>query len=465
MITDKSVGDRQSHTSGQSRPFQRDVGRAQTIIYEFLLEIVNTWPPEAVLKEFKQLFIHHTDTISSSTLPSLYEIVFSNHEEEFLNTLKRSCYILINNWDLIRNRKPIRDLIQLFHDPIIHRPTVSPTLKRLRTWLCKFVNSQDFQELQLFATRYDIETKTHWTERYTSYLLVSQYVNLDNPIEQRRAARALSIQLREKFKFDLAMYSARSQSAKANPSIFHNPTGLGDEALRLIKAIVARRGTFSYVNLANIFINQTQNLSYQDFKQSLVDYLAFSVMNNEFTSTLKKQLSDKLSALYPEHHQKPLSSALLLRTCNRVIEYLTTEDHYSPAPLFITLLTKSGPITPVIILLKTILICPYTRTQLEARIAELIRYYQEYPEEDCQWIVNFFEVFSVTTAIYTENVEYSLVHMDRQYTDHPQEMNWKAYLDTCRIFSQMKHNGSPVQDLELLETKALDVLPEELEQA
>jgi hypothetical protein len=460
-IRDQSAGDRQVRPVKKPKAFQRDVTKSQEVIYDYLLEIVNHWSPEDVLQEFKHLFIHHTNTLSSATLPSLYEIVFANQEEEFRNTLKRSCYILINNWDLVRNHKSIQALIQLFQDPIIYRSTMSPTLKRLRGWLKNFIAGKDFQELQLFTARYEVNQKVHWAERYTSYLLVPQYINLENPVEQRRAARTLSRKLKEKFKFDLAMYTAHSQ----NPSrqkFYANPTGLGDETLRLIKAIVARRNVFSYANLANIFLNQTRQLTYQEFKVSLVDYLVFSVTNPEFTKTLRSQLTEKLNALYTEHHDKLINDALLLRTCNRVIEYLLTENYREPSSLFIVLLSNSGPITLVIVLLKLVLICHYTRTQLEARIADLIRYYKDYPEEECQWVVYFFEVFNVVMAIYTENIEYSLVYMSQRYPEHQPEINWKTYLDACRIFSQIKKTLITEQELERLELKALEVLSEEI---
>ncbi|HHP7244895.1 MAG TPA: hypothetical protein ACFE0H_09440, partial [Elainellaceae cyanobacterium] len=252
--------------SVKTRWSQRDVLLAQETIYDYLLKVVKTWSPDEVLDEFKHLFIYHSNTTGSALLPALYEIVFSNQEHEFRNTLKRSCYILINNWDISRNHDYIQQLIELFSDAVVERYTPSPTLKRLRSWLKNFIESQDFRELQLFASRYDEFDRLHWSQRYASYLLVPQYANLENSPEQREAARALSRTLKQRFKIDLALYTARCstrKSAKVKPT--KNPTVLGDESLRLIKTIVARRGPFTYSNLANIFIKQTQNLTYLDF--------------------------------------------------------------------------------------------------------------------------------------------------------------------------------------------------------
>jgi hypothetical protein len=448
MIEDKLAATQRNHDLPRS---QRNLSKAQEAIYQSLLEAVKTWHSEEVLAEFRGLFIHHADTVTSGTLPHLFEIVFSNQEQEFRNTLKRSCYILINNWEITRNYQAIHQLVELFADPILHKPTISPTLKRLREWLRNFVDSSDFQELNLFSARYNDREKLHWVERYTSYLLVKQYTNLNNPLEQRQAARNLSRKLKEKFKFDLARYTALSQCVTTLHRTPHNPTGLGDEVLHLIKRIVARRGFFSYPNLANLFLSQTQQISYREFKKGLLEYLLFSVENQAFVETLRKVLSERLDELYVDRNDQRVDEALMLRTANRLIEYLTTETHEEPSSLFGLLLSRSNPIALVTVFLKLILICPYARTHLEVHIAELIRYYEKLSETDCQWIINFFEVFNITMTIYTENVEYNLVTMHPTSLPHgsAKQPSIETGLEACRVFSQAKSQSKAVRFIEL----------------
>ncbi|MGA7934984.1 MAG: hypothetical protein WCA35_15665 [Kovacikia sp.] len=421
----------------------RSIQQAQETIYLFLLGVVKKWPPEEVLLEFKRLFIYHVDSISTESMQALDEIVFSNNEEEFRNTLKRCCYILVNNWDATRNYQPIHDLIKTFTDVSISRKTASPTLKRLRQWVENFVGSHDFEELNLFASRYEDHDRGPWAARYTSYLLVPQYIDLRNPIEQREAARTLSKQLKDRFKFDLAMYIARSQTKMPVERIPKNPTVLGDEVLRLIKAIVAKRGPFSYASVANIFTNQIKHLTYKEFKQSLKQYLVFAIDNQDFVEALQAKLTERLDVLYENHDEEIISNALILRTCNRLIEYLTTENQEDPSQLFILLLSQGNPVTLVIVLLKIILICKHARTHLEACIAELVKYYQNYPEDECAWVVNFLEVFNVTFTIHTENVQYNLIKME---VDEPAQSALIFDPDKYRIFSQLKRESK----LELL---------------
>jgi hypothetical protein len=439
--------------------------QAQETIFNFLLDVVKQWPPEEVLLEFKHLFLNNVDSVNPHVVESIYTIVFNNDEEEFRNTIKRCCYILVNNWDASRNYKPIQELVQSFLNFRYTETTISPTLKRLRTWVENFTESRDYEELKLFSSRYDEHHDGPWSSRYTAYLLVPQFVDLRNPVEQREAARALSQQLRDRFKFELAMYIIRSQNTSAPERIPKNPTVLGDSVLRLIKMIVAKRGAFSYASLANIFLNQVDQLNYQEFKQSLQRYLFFGIENNELVEILKEKLSEKLSVLYEDYHGMSVNDALLLRTCNRIIEYLTTENRQDPSALFILLLSQTSPMTLVLVLLKLILICKNSRTHLDARIADLIKYYEKYPEGECYWVVNFLEVFNVTFAIYTENVQYNLIRMVEEGPSLMPLPHSQRNLDAYRVFSQLKRDSHLLEDSQLkaildIENQTIDPPPD-----
>jgi hypothetical protein len=391
----------------------------------------------------------------------LQEILFANQEQEFRNTLKRSCYILVNNWEITRNYYYIQQLIYLFSEPILDKPSVLPVIRRLREWLKNFAQSQDFQELKLFAARYGDRATAHWSYRYVPYLLVPQYINLNNPFEQRQAARNLYKKLKDQFKFDLAMYTAHSEDLIPEEK-FKNPTYLGEEVVHLIKRIVVKQGMFNYSSLAQIFLKQIQDLKYRDFKRSLVDYLIFSTEHGNVVDTLRKSLTEKLTSLYTHHDHAVIDTSLLLRTSNRLIEYFTTEDRKEPSPLFVLLLSQGSSLTLVILLLKIILVCRYAQTHLEARIADVIRYYEKCPEEDCKWIIHFLEIFNITMTIYTENVEYSLVNMTKSYSPGATE---PANLENYRIFSQLKQSilsvESETNESDLLELAALESLEQQ----
>lgn len=421
-----------SHNEGQSIPL------AQHVIYQFLLNLVKQRHPETALREFNHLFIQHAHTVDAEPLGALDEIITSNDEGTFRNTLKRSCYILINHWEASRHYGYSRKLVQIFSSVQVDTADVSLTLNRLKLWLANFVSSQDYQQLRLFATKYEGTRKAHWSHRYAAYLLVPQYLDLNNPVEQREAARALSQQLKNQFKFDLAIYTARSQSSLPKDKMPKNPTLLGDDVLRLIKTIVAKRGALSYTNLANIFLKQTEKLTFNKFKVSLERYLFYSITQKEFVGILKDDFNLKLNNLYTECHEITMDDALLLKTCNYAISYLTTEDRQRPSEIFKLFVQQGNPLTLIIVLLKIVLICKNSRAHLELCIAALVQYYSHYSEEDCKWVIHFCEMFNITFAIYAENVQYNLIKIKEEEPNaRPNES-----LDAYRVFAQLKWDTS-----------------------
>lgn len=423
--------------SGNSSQLRLKIAKSQETIYGFFIEIVKQQPPEKVLAEFKQLFIEEGPIAKQTEAQkALYNIIQVNLSSEFIHTIKRCCYILVNNWEESRQHEAIQGLVESFTDPIIEKYSHSPTIKRLRSWLKVFINGKEYQDLKLFCAKHGQSGDRDWSQRYTAYLLVPQYVDFNNSVEQRNAARKRSLELKEQFKFDLAMYTARSESRKDSPK---NPTTLGNGVLRLVKIILSRRGQHSYVNLANFFLQKSEGISYKEFKQSFQEYLAFELDHPVFVKTMKANLYPKLATLYHDYHEQILTKALLLRTCNRVIEYLTTENRRSPSPLFIILLSQGNPLYLVIVILKIILICKPARVHLEAKIAELLNCYQDYAESECQWVINFMEVLNIALAIYADNVQYNLLKMKNA---NRADLSL-ADLDNYRVFSQINEVIKP----------------------
>lgn len=411
---------------------------AQERLYSFLVEIVQKWPPEEVLREFKHLFIECLDSVNLGKATGIYGLDFLTSEEDFYYTVKRCLYIIVNNWEAQRKYKNIQELLKLFDN---YKPAIDITHPHtiiIQGWLKNFIGSKDYKQLKSLASKYKKqahrkEVKSNWSNRYTTYLLVAQSFDPKRPIEQQEVARKLSKQMKDKFKFDLAMYIARSQSAASNATRYRNPSILGDNVLRIIKMIVLKKGVFSYDNLANIFIKQTKNQTFKLFKESIQKYLFFTVENQELVNTVTQHLSEKLSSWKAEAHEEIINNNLILRTCNRIIDCLTIETGKEPSSLFILLLAGGNPLTLVVILLKIILICRNSRSHLEIRIAHLINYYETYPEKECNWFINFLEFFNITFAIYAENVEYNLINMK----EHKQSNN-SPNLDDYRVFSQLK---------------------------
>lgn len=417
---------------------------SQNLIFSYLEEILRVWSPEQVLIEFKNLFVHpiHPKTLDSFQV--LKTLIQDNKEQDFLEILKRSCYILFNSWATHGRLDFVREMLQLFIEPNLAQKTFSPLLKRVRTWVRSFADSQDYQDLKQLVqdySRYQGEgQKSQWSDRYIVYQWIAQATDLSNPPEQRELASLVAQRMRDRFKSDLAMYTARAQSAGYDRQLYPNPTIFGDETLRLIKLLVVRRGDCGYEQLGRRFLDHTKTTHYESFKKSLQSYLLSSSNGREELQTLQKLLGQKLNFLYPSKDHERINSALTLVTCNRAIEWLTTENHQEPSALFKMLVSRGNPLTLAIVLLKIVLISPNSRVHLECCLADLIRYYKQLPETECQSAIQLFEILKIVLAIYSGDVEYNLVKIQQESSidnsrilDINQYRVFLAFKSTCPI--------------------------------
>ncbi|MBD1884271.1 hypothetical protein [Microcoleus vaginatus] len=412
------------------------VSAAQDIIYKFFIYHIKNSASEVVLQQFKNIFIQLIPPANPSLIQALDTIIKFDSQLEFNYLFTRCIYILLNNWVTQKQYQLARDLINIISDRTLREPHPDNCLKILRVWLTNFLSSKDYEELKLFVLKYDDyqPLQNHWTSRYQPYLLAAQYLDAKNTPEERQAARLLSQQLKEKYKFDLAMYTSRSQSATSQLNNYHNPTLLGDEALRLIKIILVNRGSLNYRSLANIFLRETQNITYKQFKDSLIKYLFNYQSQILRTDIYQSKIINILERFHPENDGETLSKGLQLRTCNYLIKCLTVENSGKPTSLFLLFATQLNPLTLAIIILKLILISPHSRTYLELCCARLIQYYQDDSATECEWLINFLELSQIAITIYGDNVQYNLVNM----SDKHEEEQLLIDINNCRIFSQHK---------------------------
>ncbi len=445
----------QQSASTDTQSVKLTLRQAQDEICSYILKYVKTADAEEVLEHFYQLFIAAPDTVVSDMSDALHALIAYKNEEEFINTLKRCCYIMINNWHANRDYHSAVGIIEILDKAEYSEQPSTANLRLLRNWLIKFTQSDAYQELKLFvlplieshesvSDKHPNPTPKKWSHRYTSYLLASHAFNLNNSEEQRNLARNLSKQLRDKFKFELAMYTARCESPAFQGKPLPNPTKLGDSVVSLIKKIVSQYNLFQYEAQAQNWLEKVENLNYKAFKSNLQNYLLLSVTDEPIIVILKSKLSEKLDVLYNTYDEDVIEKDLLLRSCRRIIEYFTTETGGKPAFLFILLTNGGNILTLVILLLKTIVLCPQVRPHLEICIARLIQYYENSPEDECRWFINFLEVFDLVFTLYTENVRYDLVKVRNK------KLNGAVAeddLDNYRLFCQAQSLKLVEQDL------------------
>ncbi|TYQ27808.1 hypothetical protein PseudUWO311_07240 [Pseudanabaena sp. UWO311] len=405
------------------RIYSQGIEQAQQRIYEFFLEIVRRKSPDEVLADFKNLFVNFSESHNPEITEALDQILTAYNEKEFFYTLRRCCYILINNWTVSNNRVSIQSLIDIFSHPSIHKKPKSIKLRTIRIWLQMFIQSEDFQSLQLFALHLDDHHKQDqkWGNRFASYLLAYQYTNPASPLEQRQAANLLAQKLKNKFKFDLAMYTARVGNHSSLQNQQTNPTSLSNNVINLVTLMLTKKSVLNCQKLAINFLENTKDSSYQEFKISLLKYLDFSVTDVEISETVQTKLQDGLLEFKSNHDDYPVNISLILKATKYLISEITISDRDQPTELFNILLHHTNPINLVVLLLKILLISESIRPYLELRVAAIIKYYSQYSETKCKSVIAFIDMLNIALAIYAGETRYNIVKMNPYELSNSQE--------------------------------------------
>ena len=413
--------------------------KAQESIYEFFLAIIKTYHPEDILNQFNRLFILYEEIENVSAYYALGEIIFHKKEIEFNNTLLRCCYIVNNNWSINGNIDACRQLTDLFLADSIGILTRITKLRTLRSWLQKFVQSDEYTILRSLSGRPSIHKKYHnWSERFSSYLLALDYTDFSKSQEQREYAETMSRKLKKQFKFELALYTARLDAKVNLVPQQQNPTNLGNEVLILVKRILNKQGSQNVRNSAKAFYKQARRMTFIEFKENLLKYIGISGDSLDTSEIIRLTVVQKLMYLQKHRNHEEMNRSFLYITLNRVLQYLLLNERRQPSDFLQLSLESNNYLTPVIFLLKTVLIVPESRVYLESHIAELIRFYSSYDERECRAFINFLDVLNVTLAIFDDDTNYSLIKMQNTEAEMA-----GLNLDHYRIFSQAKRHEDP----------------------
>jgi hypothetical protein len=394
-----------------------DIDKAQQCIYNFFINIIKTHSDNEILNQFNNLFIRYEPIDGSEAYYALGEIIFYDKEEDFKYTILRCCYILNNNWIVNRNISACQQLVDLFLSNFISIPTKVTKLKTLKQWLQKFVQSEEYNKLRSLSGRPAIyHTYDNWAERFSTYILASEYNDPTKSVEQRKYSENLSRKLKKQFKFDLALYTAKIDARGSNPQL-KNPTSLGDGVLHLIKRVLNKQGNQNFRNIAKNLYRQISYLSFGEFKNKLLDYLGILTDSSD-PFNLKETIIYKLITLLEHQDDQQMTMSLLNIACNQLLKYILLDDHRHPSRFLQSALDSQNFLGTIIILLKIILLFPDSRRYLEGYVAELLKFFSAYSEEECGDFINFLDVLNVTLAIFDDDTDYCLIKMNNVNIRH-----------------------------------------------
>lgn len=433
------------NTQSKTEKFQEE-------IYQFFIDLVKTEHPDNVLDTFESIFIKFSDDIDPIIKQKFKYLISQNQEQKFQELIKRTCYILINNWYVGRHSKFVQKLIENLNKVRDEGgwDDDNQDYIYLHNWLIDFLASSDYQDIQAVTQS---SYNKNWSDRYKTYLLVSQYANPNNSWEHREVARNLSQQLKDKYKFELAMYLSRSESPTYPNQNLNNPTTLGTGIVTLIKKAISSQSVSKSKSKADKFLQQVDQVKYREFKNDFYDYLISKFESKNPFNIISSRLNKMLNELGQKWSHRRINQTLRMRVCNQTLEFFTSSSNGDPSPNFLLSMRHTTHLTLSIILLKVILISPNSREHLDLCISRLITYYQNTDEQQCQTFIQFLEIFNLVSTLFTENVQYNLVCIE----SGDETMRSPPDLEACRLFSQLQGKDLRHTNLRGVNLKNIDL--------
>jgi hypothetical protein len=429
-------------TSGSQKSIERD----SRILYDYLLKLVTTQPPQTVIKEFRNLFLQGIND-HKQVSESLEKIIFSPPQEQFNRIFSHCFYLIFNHWvvqpeslfyisqlletlavinqssSYDRRRKQVIKLIKDYQQstPYWQLTVVISIINPLET---ANVVSSEVVTNESPSQGYDQTILNRYLARYT-YLY--EYYAPQNPeLEQlNKFIHSLQTQRHHDFEIKLSkhiIYRFRlKQVAKMNLlsrgagkviTKVDNPSLLSEPAFRVAlqqylgkieqnQTILARSQRF-------IVENQLRN-SYQVFKQDLYRFITRNIKSRNSNYQFEQKLKSKLDSLFVQSNSKPLNSTLILQTCRQLFSCLIVDPN-SPgnAPEFVELIASLGTVQVMTILLKITLICPESKPDLVKKLSLIITPYQFHNIQDVPWLVKTLEHLLIAFSIYFGNIDVSV---------------------------------------------------------
>ncbi|PZD74558.1 hypothetical protein C1752_00867 [Acaryochloris thomasi RCC1774] len=412
-------------------------------IYDHLLQCVRTESANAVLKRFHTLFIAGLHYPEPEVKAALNQIVVSiKGKEDFALFFNRCCYILVNSW---QNQPDCRSMIPELV-AVLGRMSAAPATlgrsrskTRLRSLMQQFAQSSYYQRLRRFSEFITPQTSASSSRplstilRRYPYLYQHCLISKEDSQEHQSSVRQVQQHAQEQFELDLSHYLTGIFKRPAAPGQIiqpagrtqlilpdsgplirsQNPTLLGDNELcKTLKQYVGRvdhQG--SYRDGAKHFILRNQaSQTYLGFKKNLYDYLVASVDTKFGRCRFNQQLQKQFDALLPECNDRPMSDFLLVRTCNRLLNFLVVESRQRPNHIvFMDLINNVGSTATVGLLLKVVLLCKKIKPYLENRFALLFNHYEAKQQGAVKWLVACLEKLNLAWSANFGRFDFSFV--------------------------------------------------------
>lgn len=435
---------------------QQLIDQQSNIIYEYLRHYAAIQTPQAVIKEFRTLFLQGKNE-DRQVSQALEKIIFSSVGQQQFNEIFNNCfYFILDCWsstpqsfsylseligtlDLINQAKSYdrrrKHLIQLIKD---YQQT--ELYFQLRAIII-IINPEDNNKVRLkntgaindasdtsdTANNSSDSTINNYLGRYTylyEYFLphnleVSQLSRLKEFLQtqQKNCQQEFEIKLSKHiiYRFRLKQLARMKLLSKGAGKIItkvNNPSLLSERAFKVaLQQYLGKIDSNSGIleRSQRFVANNNLRNSYQVFKKDLHGFLISNIQPRNSNYQFSSKLEEKLEQIFPQSNGKPLNKTLILQTCRQLLSFLIVDRSSSTDPTnFAELIVNLGTAQLMIILIKITLICPESKADLERKISLIVSYYQLYSIQDTPWLIKTLEHLLIAFSIYFGNIDVSI---------------------------------------------------------
>ena len=381
------------------------------ILYKHLQYYAEIESPRELIARFHRLFINVREYEIPEIEKALEKLISKLKPSQFKCIFNRSCYILINRWQVQPQlRVAIPQLIALLRN-IPSELVVSPTRKKLRKLLQYFLTTDDYLALQRLAQvisngdNQQDKPLIAFLDRYP-YLFKHCLLTNSSDREQRQHIELIAQKKQQQFEVNLSQYITYQKLQKNFPSI-KNPTLLSDRNLKIAINRFTQKvdGFNTYHDLAERFRTYSRwTPCYRIFKEEFHQYLIASI-KPKYGRHFNGRLYQQLKNILPQHDGQKLNDSLLWRTCKKLLDFLVVESQKQTNHYIFSDLTANLGITPTIeLLLKIVLLCRQVKQELEKRVAILFKHYENYTRDKVECLIQSMENLHVAFSLHFGNV-------------------------------------------------------------
>ena len=427
---------------------RRMISQSGNVVYQYLRQSAAIESPPEFIPKFHNLLQNGRN--ESTGVSQAFENLVVADPKQFELFLSQCFYIILTCW--LDRSGAIVYIDQLFD--IFNVVGRSKSFDRRRQHLIRLIKnyqqSQSYQQLKLvvsiinppeaiannssnsLATSQPIDNsqgaKTPLTGSYLiryPYLypyilpqkveiprLSEQIAELQN-IRQKDFEIRLSKHIIYRFRLkQLAQMKLMTKSAGKMITKADNPSLISEKAFRIaLKQYVGKLNNGStLLERSQLFIAENKHRqNYSTFKQDLYHFIVRDIKPRNKTYQFRSLLEQKLANIFPQANEKPLNPTLILQTCRQLLSFLIVDPASNRNPAqFVELVANLGTAQVIMILIRIVLICPESKSDLTKKIYAIASHYQQNTVPKNSWLLKSLEHLLIAFSIYFGSVDVSI---------------------------------------------------------